>query len=101
MTFYFFIKTVRTGKIVHSLLGGLFLGYLALSWGGFNFVYLILPLVCGIIILMKKYTSNLLIAYIGIEGVGMLIYALSIKFPYRSFFTSIELGGIFYFALFF
>jgi len=73
MTFYFFIKTIRTGKIVHSLLGGVFLGYLALSWGGFTFVYMILPLVCGIVILLKKYTSNLLIAYIGIEGVGMLL----------------------------
>ena len=100
MTFYFFIKTIRTGKIVHSLLGGVFLGYLALSWGGFNFVYLILPLVCGIVILLKKYTSNLLIAYVGIEGIGMLLYALSSTFPFSSFFTSIELGGIFYFGIF-
>ncbi len=100
MTFYFFIKTIRTGKIVHSFLGGLFLGYLALSWGGFNFVYLILPLVCGIMILLKKYTPNLLIAYIGIEGIGLLIYALTKNFPFSKFFTSIELGGIFYFAIF-
>ncbi|MFX0074834.1 MAG: STT3 domain-containing protein [Candidatus Hermodarchaeota archaeon] len=100
MTFYFFIKTIRTGKIVHSFLGGLFLGYLALSWGGFNFVYLILPLVCGIMILLKKYTPNLLIAYIGIEGVGLLIYALTKSFPFHKFFTSIELGGIFYFLIF-
>lgn len=100
MTFYFFIKTIRTGKIVHSLLGGIFLGYLALSWGGFNFVYLILPLVCGIMILLKKYNPNILIAYIGIEGLGMLIYSLSIKFPFKSFFTTIELGAIFYFGIF-
>jgi len=100
MTFYFFIKTVRTGKIVHTFLGGVFLGYLALSWGGFNFTFLIIPLVIGIMILLKKYTPNLLIAYVGIEGMGLLIYALSTKFPFRSFFTSIELGGIFYFSIF-
>jgi dolichyl-diphosphooligosaccharide--protein glycosyltransferase len=100
MTFYFFIKTIRTGKIVHSFLGGLFLGYLALSWGGFNFVYLILPLVCGIMILLKKYTPNLLIAYVGIEGIGLLVYALTKNFPFHKFFTSIELGGILYFLVF-
>ncbi len=100
MTFYFFIKTIRTGKIVHSLLGGLFLGYLALSWGGFNFVYLILPLVCGIMILLKKYDSNLLIAYVGIEGMGILVYALAYNFTFYRFFTSLELGGIFYFTIF-
>jgi dolichyl-diphosphooligosaccharide--protein glycosyltransferase len=100
MTFYFFIKTIRTGKIVNSFLGGLFLGYLALSWGGFNFTFMILPLVCGIIILLKKYTPNLLIAYVGVEGIGLLIYALSIKFPFGKFFTTLELGGIFYFSIF-
>ena len=100
MTFYFFIKTVRTGKIYHSILGGLFSGYLALSWGGFNFVFLILPIVVFFMILMKKYDSNLLIAYAGIEGVGLLTYSLSIVFPYNSFFTSIELGAVFYFTIF-
>ncbi|MFX1448039.1 MAG: STT3 domain-containing protein, partial [Promethearchaeota archaeon] len=100
MTFYFFIKTIRTGKIVHSFLGGIFLGYLALSWGGFNFVFLILPIVCGIMILLKKYTPNIIIAYAGIEGMGLLVYALSSTFPFHSFFTSIELGGIFYFLIF-
>ena len=100
MTFYFFIKTVRTGKFYHSILGGLFSGYLALSWGGFNFVFLILPIVCGVMILLKKYDSNILIAYAGIEGVGLLTYAFSIKFPYSSFFTSIELGVVFYFTIF-
>ncbi|MBY9012403.1 MAG: glycosyltransferase family 39 protein, partial [Candidatus Lokiarchaeota archaeon] len=100
MVFYFFIKTIRTGKIVHSFLGGIFLGYLALSWGGFNFVYLILPIVCGIMILLKKYNPKLLIAYVGIEGIGMLVYSLSNTFPFKNFFTSIELGGIFYFTLF-
>jgi len=100
MTFYFFIKTIRTGKIVHAFLGGMFLGYLALSWGGFNFVYLILPLVCGLMILLKKYDSNMLIAYAGIEGIGLLIFALGNNFHFDTFFTSIELGGIFYFSIF-
>ncbi len=100
MTFYFFIKTVRTGKFYHSILGGIFSGYLALSWGGYNFVFLILPIVCGIMILLKKYDSNLLIAYVGIEGVGLLVFAFSVRFPIGDFLTSLELGGVFYFTIF-
>jgi dolichyl-diphosphooligosaccharide--protein glycosyltransferase len=99
MTLYFFVKTLRTGKILDSLLGGLFLGYLALSWGGYNFVYLILPLVCGILILLKKYDSNVLIAYAGVEGVGLLVFSFSSNFKYASFFTSLELFGIFLFII--
>ena len=100
MAFYFFIKTVRTGKFYHSVLGGIFSGYLALSWGGFNFVFLILPIIVAIMILLKKYDSNILIAYAGIEGVGLLVYAISFTFPYSSFLTSVELGAVFYFTIF-
>jgi dolichyl-diphosphooligosaccharide--protein glycosyltransferase len=99
MTFYFFVKALRTGKILDSFLGGVFLGYLALSWGGYNFVYLILPLVCGIIILLKKYDSNVLIAYAGVEGVGLLIFSYSSNFSHVNFFTSLELFGIFLFTI--
>jgi dolichyl-diphosphooligosaccharide--protein glycosyltransferase len=99
MTLYFFIKTIRTGKILDSILGGLFLGYLGLSWGGYNFVYLILPIVCGIVILLKKYDSNVLIAYAGIEGVGLLIFSIGSTFSYVNFFNSLELVGIFLFAI--
>jgi len=99
MTFYFFVKALRTGKILDSFLGGLFLGYLALSWGGYYFVYLILPLVCAILILLKKYDSNVLIAYAGVEGVGLLIFSYSYNFSYVNFFTSLELFGIFLFTI--
>ena len=99
MTLYFFVKTLRTGKILDSILGGLFLGYLGLSWGGYNFVYLILPMVCGILILLKKYDSNVLIAYAGVEGVGLLVFSLSFNFNYTNFFSSLELFGIFLFII--
>ncbi|GAI69114.1 unnamed protein product [marine sediment metagenome] len=99
MTFYFFIKALRTGKILDSFLGGVFLGYLSLSWGGYTFVYLILPMVCGILILLKKYDSNVLIAYAGVEGVGLLISSYSFKFSHVSFFTSLEVFGIFLFTI--
>ncbi len=99
MTLYFFVKTLRTGKILDSFLGGLFLGYLSLSWGGYSFVYLILPLVCGILVLLKKYDSNVLVAYAGVEGLGLLIFSYNFTFNYANFFNSLELFGIFLFTI--
>ncbi|MFX0031929.1 MAG: STT3 domain-containing protein [Promethearchaeota archaeon] len=99
MTLYFFIKTIRTGKITDSIFGGLFLGYLSLSWGGYYFIYYLLPITCFIIILTKKYTTNVLIAYAGVEGTGLLTFMLYVKFKFDTFFTSIVLGGTFIFAI--
>ena len=99
MCFYFFLKTVRTGKFVHAVLGGVFLGYLSLSWGGYNFVYLILPIVCGILILTKKYNSNVLLAYAGIEGIGLIVFGLYKNFHFENFFSSLEIIGVFLFTM--
>lgn len=99
MTLYFFIKAIRTGKITHAILGGFFLGYLSLSWGGYYFVYYLLPITCFILILTKKYTPNVLIAYAGVEGVGLLTFMLYVNFRFDSFFTDIVLGGTFFFTI--
>ena len=99
MTFYFFLKAIKTGRFVHSVLGGVFLGYLALSWGGYDFVFLLLPLIVGILILVKKYDSNVLIAYAGVQGVGLTIYSIYTIFDYGDLFSSLNVGGIFIFTI--
>ncbi|MFX1497274.1 MAG: STT3 domain-containing protein [Promethearchaeota archaeon] len=99
MTLYFFIKAIRTGKLTHAILGGLFLGYLSLSWGGYYFVYYLLPITCFILILTKKYNSHVLIAYAGVEGVGLLTFMLYTNFKFNSFFSDIVLGGTFLFTI--
>ena len=95
MTFLFFLKTIKTGKFSHSIAGGIFLGYLSLSWGGFKFVFMIIPIVCVILILLNKYNENVLIAYAGIIGMGFMIYSLYFNFNYNDFFSNMSLGGIF------
>ncbi|MFX0186539.1 MAG: STT3 domain-containing protein [Candidatus Hodarchaeota archaeon] len=99
MTLLFFLKTIKTGKFLHSIMGGLFLGYLSLSWGGYQYVFFIIPLVCVILILLNKYNENVLIAYAGIIGTGFLIYSLFFNFDYKNFFSNISLGGIFLFTI--
>ncbi len=95
MTFLFFLKAIKTGKFSHSVIGGIFLGYLSLSWGGYQFVFLLIPLICVIVILTSKYNENILISYAGIEGTGLLIFSLYLKFNYQNFFSDLALGGIF------
>ena len=99
MAFLFFLKAVKTGKLVHSVIGGIALGYLSLSWGGYQFVFLIIPIICIILILSDKYNENLLISFAGVEGVGLLIFSLYTNFNYNSLFSSLEIGGIFLFTI--
>ncbi|MFX1502444.1 MAG: STT3 domain-containing protein [Promethearchaeota archaeon] len=99
MTFLFFLKAARTGKFVYSVIGGMSLGYLSLSWGGYQFVYLILPVISIVLVLTKKYNENLLIAYAGVQGTGLLVFSLYNKFKYIKIFTDLEIGGIFFFTI--
>ncbi|TXT59488.1 MAG: Oligosaccharyl transferase STT3 subunit, partial [Promethearchaeota archaeon] len=94
MAFFFFLKAIRTGKISFSVLAGLFTGYLALSWGGYMFVYLIIPIVVLILILTKKYNEKIFIAFIGTEGTGLALAALEYNYKFSELFSSIEVGGI-------
>jgi dolichyl-diphosphooligosaccharide--protein glycosyltransferase len=99
MTFYFFVKTIKTGKIRDAMLGGIFLGFLSLSWGGYDFVFYLLPIICGIIALTRHYSANVLIAYAGIEGTGLLIFSIYTRFNYQSLFSSLDIGGVFFFTI--
>ncbi len=99
MTFLFFLKTVKTGKFSYSIIGGIFLGYLSLSWGGYQYVFFILPIVCIVMIIMNKYNENFLIASSGVLGTGILIYALYVTFDPTVFYKDASIGGIFLFII--
>ncbi|MFX1530567.1 MAG: STT3 domain-containing protein [Promethearchaeota archaeon] len=95
MIFLFLLKAIRTGSFLYSIISGLSLGYLSLSWGGYHFVFLVIPLLCIILILIEKYNENVLISYAVVEGTGLLIFSLYSQFQYNSLFSSLETGGIF------
>ena len=99
LTLLFFVKAVKTGKIHHAILAGLSLGYLSLSWGGYVYTLLIIPLLTGILILVDKYSPRLLIAYAGTEGVGILVYSLYINFSPQNFFNDFEFLAVFLFSV--
>jgi dolichyl-diphosphooligosaccharide--protein glycosyltransferase len=99
MIFLFFLKAIRTGKFTHSLIGGIFLGYLSLSWGGYQFVYLVIPIISIILIFSNKYTENILMSYAGVQGTGLLIFSLFSRFDHKSLFSELDIGGIFLFSI--
>ena len=99
MTFLFFLKAVKSGKFVHAILGGIFLGYLSLSWGGYQFVFLLYPIICIILALSNKFNENILISYAGVQGTGLLIFSLFTQFNFNTIISSLEIGGIFIFTI--
>ncbi len=90
LVFLFFIKAVKSGKLSHAIYGGLSLGYLALSWGGLTYPFLLLPLLVLILILADKYNARILLAYSATIGIGLLIFTLSPEFKWPKMLTEMD-----------
>jgi dolichyl-diphosphooligosaccharide--protein glycosyltransferase len=90
LVFLFYIKAVKTGKIQFGVISGIFMGYLALSWGGLSFPFLLMPLLTMILILADKYSGRALIAYSTTIGTGLLIYTLNPLFVWSDMIKSME-----------
>jgi len=63
LTFYFFVEGLTKDSIMHSILAGLSLGGLSLTWGAYRYAYDLLALYALVMILLKKYSRRLLSAY--------------------------------------
>ncbi|MHA1585212.1 MAG: STT3 domain-containing protein, partial [Promethearchaeota archaeon] len=90
LSFYFFIRAVKYGKLSDGILAGLSIGYLALSWGGLTYVFGLLPVLVVILILTKKYNARVLMAYSSSVGIGLLIYSINTTFSWGSNFDDFE-----------
>ncbi|MFX1294570.1 MAG: STT3 domain-containing protein [Promethearchaeota archaeon] len=61
--FFFFIKSLKSGSIPYAVLAGFGLALLSLSWGAYTYIWDLLPLSVLLLILLKKYSSRLLLTY--------------------------------------
>ncbi|NVM31548.1 MAG: hypothetical protein HWN65_22110 [Candidatus Helarchaeota archaeon] len=61
--FFFFLKALKTGSIPYSILSGFSLALLSTSWGAYRYVWDLLPLAVLFLVLLKKYSPRLLLAY--------------------------------------
>lgn len=90
LIFLFYVKAVKTGKIMHGAIAGICLGYLALSWGGLSFPFLLLPLLTMVLIIADRYSPRLLTAYATTLGTGLLMYSLNPLFVWPQMIKSME-----------
>jgi dolichyl-diphosphooligosaccharide--protein glycosyltransferase len=88
LTFYFFLRGLTKDSMLHSVLAGLCLGGLSLTWGAFRYAYELLALYALLMILLKKYSRRLLSSFsitilIGLF-MGTLIPRNGVKFLFAT-----------------
>ena len=76
LTFYFFVKGLTKDSIVHSVLAGLCLGGLSITWGAYRYAYDLLAVYAVVMILLKKYSRRLLSSYSITILLGIMIGSL-------------------------
>ena len=76
LTLYFYARALRTGSAPMTLLAGICLGVLSGSWGASTYVFSLLALHAFILMLMRKDSDRLLLAYGGTVVIGSFIMTL-------------------------
>ncbi|BGP15815.1 hypothetical protein JCM10213_005702 [Rhodosporidiobolus nylandii] len=82
ITFYLWIKTVKTGSVLWAGVTALFYFYMVAAWGGYAFITNMLPLHVFVLLLMGRYTSRLYVAYSSFYAIGTLA---SMQVPFVGF----------------
>ncbi|MBD3227305.1 MAG: hypothetical protein GF329_03880 [Candidatus Lokiarchaeota archaeon] len=72
-TLLFFAHSLKKGSILTGILGGLSLGILGCTWGSWSYVYALLSLFAFILVLIRKYSTRLLMSFSLTIGIGWII----------------------------
>ncbi|MHA1973366.1 MAG: STT3 domain-containing protein [Candidatus Hodarchaeales archaeon] len=76
LTLYFYARTLRTGSVLNAILSGVCIGILAGSWGASTYVFNLLAIHTLVLILLKRNSERLLLAYGGTILIGTFISTL-------------------------
>lgn len=76
LTFYFFMRSLRSGSVLWGIIGGISLGFLSMSWGAAEFGFQLIALYAFILLLTKKYSTRLLTSYSLVISIGLGLSAL-------------------------
>ena len=92
----FFVKAINPHNtlkrcLLYSILSGLFLAYLTISWGAFYYMFGLIPLYLIIAVIVRRESSRLTLAYLLTMGIGIL---LSLPFPRPGLATITTFGII-------
>ncbi|MHA1329986.1 MAG: STT3 domain-containing protein [Candidatus Hodarchaeales archaeon] len=76
LTLYFYARSLRTGSVISTILAGICIGILSGSWGASTYVFNLIALHTFVLILLKRTSDRLLLAYGGTILIGTFISTL-------------------------
>lgn len=82
LTYYFWIKAVKTGSLFWSVLCSLAYFYMVSSWGGYVFLINLIPLHVLVLILSGRFSHKVYVAYSAVYSLGTI---LSMQIPFVGF----------------
>ncbi|EEB17292.1 Dolichyl-diphosphooligosaccharide--protein glycosyltransferase subunit STT3B, putative [Pediculus humanus corporis] len=82
LTYFLWVKSVKTGSIFWSSLTALSYFYMVSAWGGYVFIINLIPLHVFALLIMGRYSSRLFTSYTTFYVLGLL---LSMQIPFVGF----------------
>ncbi|GBE86670.1 oligosaccharyl transferase STT3 subunit [Sparassis latifolia] len=82
ITFFFWIKALKTGSAFFGTLAALFYFYMVAAWGGYAFITNMIPLHSFALICMGRFSNRLYVAYSSWYAIGTLA---SMQVPFVGF----------------
>ncbi|XP_075261616.1 dolichyl-diphosphooligosaccharide--protein glycosyltransferase subunit STT3B-like [Convolutriloba macropyga] len=82
ITYYFWIKSLKTGSVMWACITALSYMYMVSAWGGYVFITNLVPLHAFVLVLMQRYSHRLYVAFSVWFIMGLL---LSMQVPFVGF----------------
>ncbi|GFR46632.1 hypothetical protein Agub_g8241 [Astrephomene gubernaculifera] len=97
--FYWFIKTVNSGRLSDAVVTVAAYGYMVLSWGGYSFIINLLPLYCLACIFFGRLTGRLYVAFAPLVAIGTAISCSIPVVGFNAVLMSEHFGAFFAFVV--
>ncbi|XP_044011782.1 dolichyl-diphosphooligosaccharide--protein glycosyltransferase subunit STT3B isoform X2 [Aphidius gifuensis] len=82
ITYYFWVKSVKTGSILWASLTALSYFYMVSAWGGYVFIINLIPFHVFVLLVMNRYSNRLFVSYTTFYILGLLF---SMQIPFVGF----------------
>lgn len=73
LTYYFWIKAVKTGMIYWATMCGLAYFYMVSSWGGYVFLINLIPLHVFVLMICDRFSHRVYVAYTTVYALGTIL----------------------------
>ena len=92
VTFYFIVSGLKEGKIkiaiIYGLVAGLFAGFLGLTWGGIDFVFMIVGLTFLFVLFLGNFKKKDFLVYLAFLVSMTPVLFMSSRYSFTSLLTS-------------